>query len=109
MALANDSINLTPASRSNANTVVNEECQGQTLQRRTRAVLVTAGCRLVWWGRLPHYQPLAFEIKSVYLTVSPDGTELARLYGQLFWHCRGSVIIISLTTVHQRYITSESI
>lgn len=72
-------------------------------------VLVTEGCRLVWWDGLPHYQPLAFEIKSVYLTVSPDGTELTRLYGQLFWNCRGSVIIISLTTVHQRYITSESI
>lgn len=72
-------------------------------------VVSVMGRRLVWRGLPPHYRSLPLEIESVYLAASPEGTGPAELQGRVFWQSGGAVITISLTALHQRDITSESV
>lgn len=51
--------------------------------------------------------PVSAFRNGICLFGSPKGIKLAGQYGKVFWQMCNSVIIISLTTAHQRGITSE--
>lgn len=79
---------------------------GGSLHERARAEVVSVmGRQLVWKALPPHYCSLNLFIWPL----PPEGTGPAELQGRVFWQSGGAVITISLTALHQRDITSESV